>query len=81
MLASHVKLSSEGQIIIPKEIRDSLEWEEGMELSLVATKGTLMLQTKSKKKQQGIQALRGMLQDKNISLSTEELCQPVDDEI
>ena len=48
MLASHVKLSSEGQIIIPK------------------------------KKQQGIHALRGMLQDKNLCLSTEELCQPVD---
>jgi AbrB family looped-hinge helix DNA binding protein len=37
MLASHVKLSSKGQIVIPKTIRDSLHWDTGVELTLVAS--------------------------------------------
>ena len=32
-----IKLSSKGQIVIPKEIRDELHWQTGTQLSLVTT--------------------------------------------
>ena len=78
MLASHVKLSSKGQIVIPKEIRDSLHWDTGVELTLVASADGVVLQTRQKKPKQDINSLRGMLQSTISPLSIEELCQPVD---
>ena len=81
MLASHVKLSSKGQVVIPKAIRDSLNWDTGVELTLVASESGVILQTRQKKSKQDISSLRGMLESPNISLSTEELCQPVDFEV
>ncbi len=78
MLASHVKLSSKGQIVIPKAIRDSLHWDTGIELTLVASDSGIILQTRQKKSKQEIKSLRGMLKNSIEPLSTEELCQPVD---
>lgn len=78
MLASHVKLSSKGQIVIPKIMRDSLHWQTGAELTLIASENGIILQTKQKKTKHDITSLRGMLQNSALSLSTEELCQPVD---
>ena len=81
MLASHVKLSSKGQIVIPKTIRDSLHWDTGVELTLVASESGVILQTRKKNIKKDIGSLRGMLENPKISLSTEELCQPVDYDI
>ncbi len=81
MLASHVKLSSKGQIVIPKKIRDSLHWDTGVELILVASESGVILQTRKKNIKKDIGSLRGMLETPNISLSTKELCQPVDYDI
>ena len=78
MLASHVKLSSKGQIVIPKTIRDSLHWDTGVELTLVASESGVILQTRKKHIKKDISSLRGMLENPKISLSTEELCHPVD---
>ncbi len=78
MLASHVKLSSKGQIVIPKAIRDSLHWDTGVELTLVASADGIILQTRQKKSKQDIKSLRGMLQSSIDPLATEGLCQPVD---
>lgn len=78
MLASHVKLSSKGQIVIPKTIRDSLHWDTGVELTLVASESGVILQTRKKNIKKDISSLRGMLENPKISLSTEELCQPVE---
>ena len=77
MLASHVKLSSKGQIVIPKAIRESLHWDIGTELTLVASESGVILQARKNKTKQDISCLRGMLQNSNTSLSTEELCQPI----
>jgi AbrB family looped-hinge helix DNA binding protein len=78
MLASYVKLSSKGQIVIPKAIRDSLHWEVGVELTLVASEGGIILQTRQKRLKQAVTSLRGMLQSSVSPLSTTDLCQPVD---
>lgn len=37
MQATTVKISGQGQVIIPKSIFDSLHWTDGMELTLVTT--------------------------------------------
>lgn len=42
-----VKLSSKGQVIIPKPIRDSYHWETGQELMLIDTGNGILLQPKA----------------------------------
>jgi len=78
MLTTTVKLSSKGQVVIPKDIRDSLHWVVGAELVLLTTEQGVMLQTKpSKKKIQTAKSLRGFLQHKSEAVTTEQLCKPV----
>ena len=79
MLAATVKLSSKGQVVIPKEVRDSLHWGIGVELTLVTTERGVMLQTKMpKEKKRSVKSLRGCLQYTGEPLSIKELCQPVE---
>ena len=79
MLAATVKLSSKGQVVIPKNVRDSLHWGVGVELVLLTTEHGVMLQTKpSKKKMQTAKSLRGFLQHEGKTISTEQLCKPVE---
>jgi len=79
MLAATVKLSSKGQVVIPKDVRDSLHWGVGVELVLLTTEHGVMLQTKPpKKKIQTAKSLRGFLQHEGESISIEQLCQPVE---
>lgn len=42
-----VKLSSKGQVIIPKPIRDAYHWENGQELVLTDTGNGILLQPKA----------------------------------
>jgi AbrB family looped-hinge helix DNA binding protein len=42
-----VKLSSKGQVIIPKPIRDAYHWDTGQELMLVDTGSGILLQPKA----------------------------------
>ncbi len=79
MLATTVKLSSKGQVVIPKQVRDSFHWAAGVELTLLATEHGVMLQTKpDEEKKQVAKSLRGMLQHKGKTIPTEQLCKPVD---
>ena len=79
MLSATVKLSSKGQIVIPKDVRDSLHWGMGMELILLATEQGIMLQTKApEKKQLSAKSLRGCLQHTGTPVSAEQLCKPVE---
>ncbi|HGG58823.1 MAG TPA: AbrB/MazE/SpoVT family DNA-binding domain-containing protein [Gammaproteobacteria bacterium] len=79
MMAATVKLSSKGQIVIPKEVRDSLHWDVGDELLLVTTRHGVMLQTKaSRTRKKPAKSLRGFLQHTGEPVPTETLCKPVD---
>jgi AbrB family looped-hinge helix DNA binding protein len=42
-----IKLSSKGQVIIPKHIRTSYHWETGQELMLIDTGNGILLQPKA----------------------------------
>lgn len=79
MIAATVRLSSKGQIVIPKEVRDSLHWDTGIELVLVATEMGVMLQTKAPELAKcSAKSLRGFLQHKGKPISIEQLCKPVE---
>ncbi len=79
MLAATVKLSSKGQVVIPKDVRDLLHWGVGVELVLLTTEHGVMLQTKShKKNKHTAKSLRGFLQHEGEPVSTEQLCKPVE---
>jgi len=79
MMAATVKLSSKGQIVIPKEVRDSLHWDAGVELVLVTTEHGVMLQTKTPKQHKlPAKSLRGFLQHAGTPIPTKDLCKPVE---
>jgi AbrB family looped-hinge helix DNA binding protein len=79
MLAATVKLSSKGQVVIPKDVRNFLHWGVGMELVLVMTEQGVMLQKKAdEKNKHTAKSLRGFLQHKGTPIPTEQLCKPVE---
>jgi bifunctional DNA-binding transcriptional regulator/antitoxin component of YhaV-PrlF toxin-antitoxin module len=77
MLAATVKISGQGQVVIPRNIFDSLHWSDGMELTLVTTASGIMLMPKTQKKLSA-KSLRGCLQHKGEPVPTEQLCKPVE---
>jgi AbrB family looped-hinge helix DNA binding protein len=72
------KLSSKGQIVIPKEIRDELHWEAGMQLSLVATGSGVSLKAISAKTGRNLSDLIGLLKHEGTPTTIGALCKPVD---
>ena len=77
MLSTTVKISEQGQVIIPRNIFDSLHWTDGMELTLVTTASGIMLMPKTHKKLSA-KSLRGCLQHNGEPIPTEQLCKPVE---
>ena len=78
MSVATIKLSSKGQIVIPKEIRDQLHWQAGTELSLVTTVSGVSLKAMPAKSGRNLGDLIGMLKHDGAPISIEELCKPVD---
>ena len=78
MITTTIKLSSKGQVVIPKEIRDKLHWEAGTELLLVSTPAGITLKENPKKTGRNLADLIGMLKHEGPPLDTEALCRPVD---
>jgi bifunctional DNA-binding transcriptional regulator/antitoxin component of YhaV-PrlF toxin-antitoxin module len=78
MLATTVKLSKTGQVKIPKNIFNSLHWEDGMELTLITTESGIMLTPKIVKNKISVKSLRGCLQHTGNPVPTEQLCKPVE---
>lgn len=78
MSVTTITLSSKGQVVIPKEIRDELHWEAGTQITLVSSASGVMLKAVPKKAGRSFESLIGMLKHEGRPLSNEELCQPVD---
>lgn len=73
-----IKLSSKGQIVIPKEIRDELHWQAGTQLSLVTSVSGVSLRAMPAKTGRNLGDLIGMLKHDGAPISIEELCKPVE---
>ena len=70
-------LFGNGQINIPQEILDTLQWHEGVELKLTATEQGVLLEAKSYRRGKRLEDLIGMLQHNGPPIPIEELCKPV----
>jgi AbrB family looped-hinge helix DNA binding protein len=78
MTIATATLSSTGQVVIPKSIRDQLHWETGHELIMETTDSGVLLKAKPTGKKLRLEDLRGFLQTDGPRLPTEELCRPVE---
>ena len=78
MSVATVTLSSKGQIVIPKEIREQLHWHAGTQVTLLAGPFGITLKTAPGKTGRRLEDLIGMLKHEGPPLSTEALCAPVD---
>lgn len=56
------KLSSKGQVIIPKYIRESYHWDTGLELQVIESAGGVLLKPKAPFKETSIDEVAGCLQ-------------------
>ena len=76
------KLSSRGQLVIPKQVRDAHQWSEDTEFSVhEQDDGIFLVPLPAKAKSRPLSALIGSLPSpKNKrKLSTRDLCAPVTD--
>lgn len=69
-------LTSKGQLVIPKEIRDSLHLRPGTEFR-VSAKGSRIMLEAARPKRHKADSWKGFAPN-GIKLSTEDLCAPVD---
>ena len=76
--AEIVRLSSKGQLVIPRAIREALHWGAGMELTMVRTGSGVVIQPPQKKSGKRLEDLRGCLDYQGPPLSDEELYAPVE---
>lgn len=78
MSTATITLSSKGQIVIPKEIRDELRWQAGTRLALVASASGITLKSLPSKGGRKLSDLIGILRRDGPLLSTADLCAPVE---
>jgi AbrB family looped-hinge helix DNA binding protein len=67
------KLSSKGQVIIPKAIRDALHWQAGQELIVIETEDGVLLQPKQLFEQTSLEEVAGCLHYKGKPKTLKEL--------
>ena len=78
MASATIILSSKGQVVIPKEIRDELQWQAGTRITLVSGASGVTLKAVPKKTGHKFEGLIGLLKHQGAPLSTKALCKPVD---
>ena len=78
MTTATTTLSSKGQVVIPKEIRDELHWDAGTQIALVSSASGVTLRAVPKNPGRKFADLIGLLKHAGAPLSIEELCAPVD---
>ncbi|MBV5299547.1 MAG: AbrB/MazE/SpoVT family DNA-binding domain-containing protein [Rhodoferax sp.] len=78
MSIATITLSGNGQVVIPKEIRDQLQWVSGTKITMFSSANGITLKAVPTKKGRKLEDLIGMLQHEGLPLSTNALCAPVD---
>jgi len=78
MTTATITLSSKGQVVIPKEIRDELHWDAGTQIALVSSASGVTLKAVPKKTGRKLADLIGIFKQEGPPLSIEALCKPVD---
>ena len=73
MAIAATKLSSKGQVIIPKSIRNTLEWEPGQELLAMETPDGVLLKPKSPFKETSLEEVGGCLPYHGKPLTLEDM--------
>lgn len=76
MTVTTLKLSSKGQVLIPKQIREELHWQAGATLTL-SNGFSITLKAQPKTSGHDLGDLIGMLQHHGPAIPIERLCQPV----
>jgi AbrB family looped-hinge helix DNA binding protein len=67
------KLSSKGQVIIPKHIRDLHHWNTGLELEVIKTEDGILLKPKAPFRKTTLEEVAGCLKYHNKAKSLEEI--------
>ncbi len=78
MTTNTVTLAKQGQVLIPRHIREALHWETGAELTIETTDNGVLLKPVATRKKLRLEDLRGFLKHQGSPVPTEELCKPVD---
>ena len=78
MTTATITLSSKGQVVIPKEIRDELHWAAGTQISLVSNASGVTLKAVPTKTGRKLADLIGLFKHEGPPVPIEELCKPVD---
>ena len=78
MTVTTLKLSSKGQVVIPKQIREELHWQVGATLTLINNGSSITLKAQAKPSGHDLSDLIGMLQHQGPAIPTERLCQAVE---
>lgn len=68
-----IKLSSKGQVIIPKHIRSSYHWETGQELILIDTGNGILLKPKAPFSESTLSEVAGCLHYAGTTQSVDEM--------
>jgi AbrB family looped-hinge helix DNA binding protein len=69
------KLSTKGQIVIPKELRDAKKWAVGMDIEVVDTPDGVLLRPKAPPKPYALDDVIGILRGHGKPISDAELRQ------
>jgi AbrB family looped-hinge helix DNA binding protein len=66
-------MSTKGQVVIPKDVRDSHHWEPGQKLILIDTEDGIVLKDASPYKKRDVDDVAGCLQHSGRTKSIEEM--------
>jgi AbrB family looped-hinge helix DNA binding protein len=67
------KLSSKGQVIIPKHIRESHHWDTGLELQVIEFEGGILLKPKAPFEKTSVSDVAGCLQHTGSRKTDEDI--------
>lgn len=67
------KLSSKGQVIIPKHLRESHQWDTGTLLQLIEVEGGILLKPKAAFEQTHLSEVAGCLQHSGPAKTDEDI--------